>query len=97
MVDGGEVGIKVLLVALDTRMTCCAVGGRRSHPFVSFSASRCAETKGWGTSEFFNLVVILLKTTVRPVCYCWALLDDAGRLISDRRRNQTRAFVRAKI
>ena len=97
MVDGGEAVIEVPLVALAARMTQWIVGGRRSHPFVSFSASRCAETKGWGTSEFFNLVVILLKTTVRPVCYCWALLDDAGRLISDRRRNQTRAFVHAKI
>ena len=96
MVDGGEVGIKVLLVAFAARMTCWAVGVRRSHPFVSFSASRCAETTGWSASASFNLVVISLKTTVGPVCSCWAVLDDAGRLISDHRRNQTRTFVHVK-
>ena len=38
MVDVGKVGIEVLLVALTARMTRWAIGGRWSHPFVSFSA-----------------------------------------------------------
>ena len=60
MVDVGEVRIKIPLVALAARMTCCAFGGRRSHTFVSFSALRCAEATGWSASAFFNLVAMLL-------------------------------------
>ena len=96
MVDGGEVGIKIPLVALASRVTCLAIRGIRFHHLVYFSASRCAETTGWSVSAVFNLVAILLKTTVRPVCSCWKLFDDAGRFISDHRRNQTRMFVCAK-
>ena len=89
-VDDDEVGIKVLLVALAARMTRWTVGGRRSYPFVSFSASLCEATEGWSAYIFFNFVVMSLKTPVRPVWSCGAFLDDAGRLISYHRRNQTR-------
>ena len=40
MVGGGEVGMEVPVVVLAARMTRWAVGGRRYHPFVSFSISR---------------------------------------------------------
>ena len=88
--DCGEVRIKVPFVALSARMTHWTVGGRRSHTFVSFSASRYGATEGWSASLFFNLVVTSLKTPVRPVWSCGVVLDKVGRLISDHRRNQTR-------
>ena len=55
MVDGGRVGIEVLLVALATRITFWAVGGRRYHPFISFTASCCASTTGQSASKFSTL------------------------------------------
>ena len=88
---GCEVGIEVLLVALSARMTHWAIGGRRSHPFVSFSASRCAATTEQSTYSFFNLIATLIKTPVISVWSFGVVLDDTGRLISDHRRNQTRA------
>ena len=44
MVGGGEFGMEILVVALTARMMFWVVGQRRSHPFVSFSASRCEVT-----------------------------------------------------
>ena len=85
--DGGEVGIKVPLVVLAASMTCWTVGVRRSHPSVSFYALQCAVTTGWSASAFLNLFVMSLKTPVIPVWYCSAVLDNAGRLISDHWRN----------
>ena len=80
-------------MALAASMTCWDIGGRRSHTFVYFSTLRCAGMTGWIASAFFNLVVMSLKTTVGTVCYCGAFLDDAGRLVSDHRRNQTRTCL----
>ena len=81
--DGNRVGIEILLVALVARMTRWSVGGRRSHPLVSFSALRCEAITGRIASEFFNLVATSRKTPVRPVWYCGAVLADARRLSFD--------------
>ena len=78
-------------MVLTTRINIWAIGGKRSHPFVSFSASRCAATTGRSASEFCKLVATSLKTPVRPVWSCGAVLADAGKLILDHQRNQTRA------
>ena len=43
--SGGAYRLVRLSAALATRMTCCAVKGRRSHTLVYISASRCAATK----------------------------------------------------
>ena len=95
--NGGKLGIEVLLVALAARMNRWAVGGRRYHLFVFFSASRSAATTGQSASEFRNLVVALLNTPVRPVWSCGAVLADTGRLLSDHRRNHTHAHLSAQI
>ena len=92
MVDGGEAVIEVPLVALAARMTRWAVGGRRFHPFVYFSASHCVARTGWSASAFFSLVVKSLKTHVRPVWFCGAVLDGSGRFFPNHRQNQTRAL-----
>ena len=49
MVWGGKVGTEVPVVALAARITRWAVGGRRYHPFVSFSASLGSKN---GTERF---------------------------------------------
>ena len=54
------------MVALAARMTRLAVGGRRSHTFVSFSALRWAETTRRRASEVCNQVAALVRTPVRP-------------------------------
>ena len=92
MVDGGEVIIEVLLVLLIGRMTCSAVGGRKSHPLISFYASRCAVTMDWSASLFCNLVVMSLKTLVRTVLSCGAVLAGAGMFFSDHRQNHMGAY-----
>ena len=83
--------MEVLLVALATRITHWAVGGRRYHPLVSFYTLRCAATAGRSASAVCNLVAMYLKTPVRPVWYCGTVLDGVVRLVLDHRRNQTRA------
>ena len=47
---GSKVGMEVLVVAFAARMTRWAVGGRRSHPLVSFSAFRWVATTGRSAS-----------------------------------------------
>ena len=93
MVDGGEVEIEVPLVALAASMTCCSVGGIRSHPFVSFSALYCAAAMGWSDSAFYSLVATSLKTPMRLVWYCVAVFDVLGRLFPGHRRNHTSAYL----
>ena len=66
-VGGGEDGMEVLLVALATRMTSWAVGGRRSHPSVYFSPLHCTAITGSIASAFCNLVAPFLNTPVKPM------------------------------
>ena len=96
-VDGGEVRIEVLLVALAARMTRWAVGGRRSHTFVFFFTLCCARTTWWSASKFSNIVAMTLKTAARPMWSCGAVLDGTGRLISDHRGNQTHEHLYVQI
>ena len=82
MVGGGEVGIEVPLVALTVRMACQAVGGRRFHPLVSFSASCWALKKGRSSYAVCILVATLVKTPVRPMWYCGASFGGVVTLVS---------------
>ena len=93
---GGKSVIKVLLVALAARMTCWAVGGRRSHPLVSFPALPCTATAGWSASLVYNLVAKSLKILMIPVWFCGEVLVGVGRLVSDHRRNQMRSCLSAR-
>ena len=96
MVNGGEVRIDVLLVALASRMTFWAVGGIQSHPFVSFSASLCVATTGHSASKFYNLVAASFKAPVRPVWYCGAVLASVEMLFLVHRQIHTRARFSAQ-
>ena len=82
--------MEVPLVALAARMTCWAVGGRRSHPLVSFFASRWAETAGRNASKVCYLVATSFKTLVRPVWSCGTGLGGVGRLVSAHKHNHMR-------
>ena len=95
MVGGGEVEMEVPVVALAARMKLWAVGGRQSHPFVSFSAPLWEATTGRSTSAVCNWVTMLVITTMRPMWSCGSGLCGVGRLASVQRWNQTRALVRA--
>ena len=86
---GGEVIIEVPLVALSVRMSCWDLGEIRSHPLVYFPASCCAAMTGWSASAVCNLVATSVKTPVRPMWYCGAVLFGVSRLVSYHRRNQT--------
>ena len=97
MVGGGEVVMEVPVVALATRMTRWAVGGRRSHSFVSFSASRWAATTGRSASAECRRVATLVRMSVRPRWSCGAEVGGFGRFTSVHCWNQTRALVRAKV
>ena len=91
MVGGGEVGMEVPVVALAARMMRWAVGGRRSHPFVSFSFSRWVAMTGRSDFAVCNWIAMLVRTPVRPRWSCEAGLSGLGRLMSFQRWNQTRA------
>ena len=78
MVGGGKVGIEVPVVALAARMTWWAVGGRRSNPFVSFSALCWAATLGRSTSAVCNRVIMSVRTPVRPMWSCGTGLSGLG-------------------
>ena len=95
MVGGGEVGMEDPVVALSARMTRWAVGGRRSHPFVSFSVSCWAATTGRSASAVCNRVAMSVRTPVRPRWSCGAGLRGLGRLTYVQRWNQTRARLSA--
>ena len=93
---GGKVGMEVPLVAIIAGMTCWAVGGRQSHPLVSFPTLLCAATTEWSASAVCNLVATSLKTPARPVWSCGADLDGVGRLVLDHQLNQTRVNLSAR-
>ena len=78
--------MEIPVVALAPRMTRWDVRGMRSHPFVSFSASRWAATTGRSTSAVCNW----FRTPVRTRWSCGAGLGGVGRLMSVQRWNQTR-------
>ena len=95
-VGSGEVGMEVPLVALAARMTRWGVGGRRSHPFVSFFALRWAATMGWSASAVCNMVVTSVKNPMAPMWSCGAGLGSVGRLVSVQQQVQTHALLRTK-
>ena len=82
IVRGGEVGMEVLMVALAARMKVWAVVGRWSHPLVSFSALRWAETTWISASVVCNLVSTLVRKLVRPMWSCGSGCVGVGRLMS---------------
>ena len=96
MVGGVEVGMEVPVVELAARMARLAVGGRRSHPFVSFSALRRVETTGRSASAVCNRVATSVRTPVIPRWYCGAGMGGLGRLMSVHCWNQTRARLSAR-
>ena len=72
MVGGGEVRMEVPVVAIAARMTFWAVGGRRSHSFVSLSASHWVATTGRSALAVCSQVARLVRTPVRPRWSCGA-------------------------
>ena len=88
--------MEVPAVALSARMTRWAVGGRESHPLVSFSASRWVATTGWSASVVCNRFATSVRTPVRPMWSCGAGLGVVGRMMYVQRRNQTRARFSAR-
>ena len=88
--------MEVHVVALAARMTCWAVGGRRSHPFVSFSTLHWAATTGRSASSICSRVTTLVSMRVRPRWSCGAGVDSFGRFASVRRWNQTCARLSAR-
>ena len=93
MVGGSEVRMEVPVVALAARMTRWAIGGRWSHPFVSFYALSWAATAGRSASAFYNRVATLVRTPMRLRWSCGAGLGGLGRLTFVQRWNQTRTLV----
>ena len=87
MLGGDEVGMEVPVVALAARMTRWAVGGRRSHPFVSFSYLRWAEATVRSVYVVCNLVATLVRTPVRPRWSCRAGLGSVWRVTYVQRCN----------
>ena len=83
-------------MAIAARMNPWDFGGRRYHPFVSFSASHCTATMGRIASAVCNLVATLLKTPARLVWSCGSVLVDVDKLISEHWRNQTHAGLSAR-
>ena len=96
MVGGGKVEMEVLVVALSDRMKRWAIGGRRSHPFVSVSASRWEATTGRSASAVCNRVVMLVRMPMRPRWSCGAGLGGMGILTSAQCCNQTHARLSAQ-
>ena len=88
--------MEVPVLALAIRMTRCVIGGRRSHPLVSFFALRGVGTMGRSASAVCNLVATSVRTPVRRMCSCGVGLGGVGRLMYYQRQNQTRAFVRTE-
>ena len=88
--------MEVPVVALAARTKRWAVGGRRSHPLVSFSASRWAVTTGRSASTMCNRVTTSVRKLVRHMWSCGAGLGGVGRLRSVQQHNQTCARVHAK-
>ena len=89
--------MEVPVVALAARMKRWAVGGRRSHPLVSFSASRWAETTGRRAYAGCNRVATSVRTPMRPMWSCGDGLVGVGRLMSVQRWNQTRARLSTQM
>ena len=96
MVGGGEVGMKVPLVALAARMTRLAVGGRRSYTFVFFFASRWSATTGRSASAVCNRIATSVRMSVRPRWSCGASVGGLGRFRSVHCWNQMRTLVSVK-
>ena len=95
-VGGSKVIIEVPLVALATRMMRWDVGGRRSHPLVSFYTSRWAATTGRSASVVCSLVCRISQDARETHVVLWGLLGWHGRLMSVQIRNQTRALFSAQ-
>ena len=70
--------MEVPLVALATRMTRWNVGGRRSHPLVSFSTSRWAATTGQSAFAVCIFVAESVKMHVSPMWSYGAGLGGLG-------------------
>ena len=83
-------------MALAARMTRWDVSGRRSHPFVSFSASRWAAMTGRSDSAVCRQVATSVRTPVIPRWYCGARVVGFGRCVSVHRWNQTCARLSAR-
>ena len=96
MVGGGEVGMEVPVMALAARMTRWAVGGRRSHPFVSFSASHWAATMGRSALTVCIRVATSVRTPVRPRWSCGDGVGGLVRFTSVHRWNQKRVRLSAQ-
>ena len=88
--------MEVPVVALAARITRWAVGWRRSHPFVSISISRWAETTGRSASDICSWVATSVRTSVRPRWSCGAGVGGFGRFTSVHCWNQTRACLSAQ-
>ena len=82
MVGDGEDGMEVTVVALAARMMRWAVSGRRSQPFVPFSASRWATTMGRSALDVSSRVITSVRTPVRPMWCCGAGVGNFGRFTS---------------
>ena len=83
--------MKVPVVVLATRMTHWAIGGRRPHPSVYFSALCWAAATGRSASAVCNRFVTSVRTHVIPMWSCGYGLGVVGRLASVQQQNQTRA------
>ena len=79
--------MKVPVVASADRMTRWAVGGIRSHPLVSFSASRWVATAGRIASAVYNRVATSVRMPVRSMWSCGSGLGGVGRLTSIQQQN----------
>ena len=96
MVGGGEVGMEVPVVALAARMTRWAVGGRRSHPFVSFFVSCWAATTVRSYLSVCSRVATSVRTPVRPRWSCGDGVGGLGMFTSVHSWNQTRVRLSAQ-
>ena len=96
MVGGGKVGMEIPVVALASRMTRWAVGGRRSHPFFSFFISRWTATTGRSASSVYSRVATSVRKSVRPRWSCGAGVGGFGRFTSVHCWNQTRSHLSAR-
>ena len=88
--------MEVPVVELVARIMLWAVGGRRYHPFVSFSALRWAATTGRSASDLCSRVATSVRTLVKTRLSCGAGVGGLGRFTSIHRWNQTRARLSAQ-
>ena len=88
--------MEVLLVALAASMMRWDVSGRRSQPFVSFSALHLGEMTGLSASAECNRVDTWVRIPVRPRWSCGDSLGGLKRLTSAQRWNQTRVRLSAQ-